>query len=101
MSSRSLRRVGVLGLDHWYWATSLVPQILKHPRYELTALWDASPGRIKAVGWPAKRIARTPAELTDDPAIDVVISFLPCPDNARWLTRAARQGKAVISDKPV
>ena len=39
--------------------------------------------------------------ITDDPAIDLVISFLPCPANARWLTRAAAHGKAVVSNKPL
>ncbi len=101
MSTRATYRIGVLGLDHWYWATSLVPLILKHPRCELAVLWDARPDRIKAVNWPVPRIAADPAEITDDPGIDLVVSFLPCPANARWLTRAARAGKAVISDKPV
>ncbi len=101
MPPRASYRIGVLGLDHWYWATSLVPLILKHPRCELSVLWDSRPDRIKAVNWPAKRIAADPAEITDDPGLDLVVSFLPCPANARWLTRAAQHGKAVISDKPV
>jgi len=94
-------RVGVLGLDHWYWATSMIPALVKDPRFELAAIWEPAAWRLRATKYPARRIARTAAEITDDPAIDLVVSFLPCPANARWLTRAARHGKAVVSNKPV
>jgi len=93
--------VGVLGLDHWYWATGFIPGLLKDPRYELAALWERQAWRLRATKYPAKRIVSDPRAITDDPKIDLVVSFLPCPDNARWLTRAARHGKAIVSDKPI
>lgn len=94
-------RIGVLGLDHWYWATSLIPQILKDPRCRLAAIWEPAAWRLKATKYAADRVARDPREITDARQIDLVISFLPCPANAKWLARAAQHGKAVISNKPV
>jgi len=94
-------RVGVLGLDHWYWATGFVPGLLKDPRYELAALWEPQKWRLRATKYPAKQIASDPRQITDDPSIDLVVSFLTCPANAKWLTRAARLGKAVVCDKPI
>ena len=99
--SRSPVRIGVLGLDHWYWATSFIPQVLKHPGCRLAAIWEPSRWRLKATKYAADRVARDPREITDSKAIDLVVSFLPCPANARWLARAAAHGKAVISNKPV
>jgi predicted dehydrogenase len=93
-------RVGVLGLDHWYWATSLIPQILKHPRYSLAAIHEPKAWRLKAVKYPARVVPR-PQDITDAPDIDVVASFLPCPASAKWLARAAAKGKAVICNKPL
>ncbi len=94
-------QVGVLGLDHWYWATSMLPNLVKDPRFSLAAIWEPQAWRLRATKVLAGRIARHAAEVTDDPRIDLVISFLPCPANARWLTRAALRGKAVVSNKPV
>lgn len=99
--TRKRWRVGVLGLDHWYWATGFIPKLLKDPRFELAAIWEPKGWRLRATKYPAGRIAASPQEITDDSAIDLVASFLPCPANAAWLTRAARHGKAVVCDKPL
>lgn len=100
MKSRRYR-VGLLGTDHWYWATGLVKQLQTSPRYEFAAIWEPQAWRLKALKPGAGRVASRPEEITDDPAIDVVISLLPCPANARWIARAAAHGKAIVSNKPM
>jgi len=96
-------RVGVIGLDHWYWADGLIPGILKHPRLKLAALYDSEPWRLAASGYApkAERVVRTPAGITDADDIDVVVSLLPCPASARWLARAAKNRKALVCNKPL
>ena len=94
-------RVGVLGLDHWYWATAFIPRLLTSRRATLAAIWEPRDWRLRATKYPAERVAARPEEITDDPDIDVVVSFLPCPASARWLARAARNGKALVCNKPL
>jgi predicted dehydrogenase len=94
-------RVGVLGLDHWYWGLNIVPQIARHPRLELASLWESQGWRLRDLDASGYRLEAGAREIVEDPGLDVVLSLLPSKTGAPWLARAAAAGKALICNKPL
>lgn len=97
-------RIGVIGLDHWYSAISFAEQVAGGEGTELAGVADANLGRARQVaeraGVPGLATADLQA-LIDDPSVDAIASFISVDRNPEICIAAARQGKHLLSIKPV
>jgi predicted dehydrogenase len=96
-------RIGVTGLDHWYWAFSFAGAVSGHAGAAIVAVADADAARA---GTYARRygVARTTThvqELIDDDSIDLIASFISVDQNPAVCIAAARAGKHILSVKPL
>lgn len=96
-------RIGIAGLDHWYWAFSFAEAVAASPEAELVAIadGDAEHALYAAKRFGAGRVAAEARELIEDRAIDLIASFANLRDNPAICIAAARAGKHIVSVKPL
>ena len=102
--SGSMVRIGVVGLDHWYTALTLVQRIAAHPGCQLAGVADDDAAHAEEAARQAGRpeVATTDARrLLDDPSIDIIASFISTDRNPAVCIAAAEHGKHVLSIKPL
>lgn len=96
-------RVAIVGLDHWYGAFPFAETVAAHSGAKLVAIADSETDRAqslaKRVG--VERVTAEPRELIEDASIDVVASFISVDRNPSICTAAARNGKHIVSVKPL
>ena len=99
----SVTRFGIVGLDHWYTAIPLAEQLAARSDTELVAIADEDLARATEVanntGGP--RVTTSALELIEDPSIDVIASFASVDKNPANCIAAAKNGKHIISIKPL
>lgn len=96
-------RIGVVGLDHWYWAFSFAGAVRRHADALIVAVADAD---VERAGLYARRygVDRTTTrvhELLNDESIDLIASFISVDQNPAVCIAAARSGKHMLSVKPL
>ncbi|MBO0701890.1 MAG: Gfo/Idh/MocA family oxidoreductase, partial [Candidatus Dormibacteraeota bacterium] len=97
-------RIGVIGFDHWYSALPMVRTLASHPAAELAGIADPDPERAHQAGVRAGRpdlVLEAPEALIEDPSVEVIASFIDPGRNPEICIAAARQGKHLLSIKPV
>ena len=96
-------RIGVVGLDHWYWAFSFAQALTAHPAAEIVAVTDGdlSHAHLYAQRFGIQRIALQAQEVLADPAIDLIASFISVDQNPAVCIAAAQTGKHILSVKPL
>ena len=96
-------RFAIVGLDHHYWALDLAQQILSHPDATLVAIADEDLERTQPVArrFGVERVTASVDEVIADPDVDVIASFISVDRNPAICVAAARQGKPIISVKPL
>ena len=101
--STSPVRIGIVGLDHWYWAFSFAGAAVTSQDVELVAIADADAGRAKdaADRFGVGRATARAQELIEDPQIDAIASFISVDQNPAICVQAARAGKHIFSVKPL
>lgn len=96
-------RFGIVGLDHWYAAMPLAQQLAARADTELVAISDVDVSRAQQVartcGMP--RVDDDAMSVIGDPSIDVVASFVSVDQNPKYCIAAAKNGKHIISIKPL
>ena len=96
-------RIGVAGLDHWYWAFSFAEAVATHTGATITAVaaTEAERAAIYARRYDVARATTRFDEVLDDPAIDLIASFVSVDRNPAVCVAAARAGKHILSVKPL
>lgn len=96
-------RVGIVGLDHWYWAFSFAQAIVSSSRAEIVAIADRNleHAHEAAKRFGVERVTADPRELIEDQQIDVIASFVSIDQNPSICIAAAEQGKHLFSVKPM
>ncbi len=98
-------RLGVVGCGSVFWTPymSLIERLRGQGRIDVTAVYDADPGKHRAA---AERLD-LPADLPDDvavcrhPDVDVVLVLTSMTEHARLTLAALEAGKHVLVEKPV
>ncbi|MDP9313862.1 MAG: Gfo/Idh/MocA family oxidoreductase [Chloroflexota bacterium] len=96
-------RVGIIGLDHWYWAFSFAQATVSSSQAEIVAIADSDFGRAQeaAKRFGVERVTADPRELIEDQDIDVIASFVSIDQNPSICIAAAERGKHLFSVKPM
>src|SRR4051794_8230191 len=96
-------RIGVVGLDHWYWAFSFAGAVAEHPGASIVAVADADAEHATtyAQRYGVERVTTHPGELIADPEIDLIASFISVEQNPGICMAAAHAGKHILSVKPL
>lgn len=96
-------RVGIVGLDHWYWAFSFAQAIVSSSRAAIVAIADSDVERAQetAKRFGVERVTADPRALIGDQHIDVIASFVSIDQNPSICIAAAEQGKHLFSVKPM
>jgi predicted dehydrogenase len=96
-------RIGLVGLDHWYWADSLAGAVAASPDAQIVAIADRESGRAQdaARRYGVERVTGGYEELIEDPQIDAIASFVSVDQNPAVCVAAARSGKHLFSVKPL
>ncbi len=93
------KRVAIIGLG--IMGRRMLENMLRHPQYDVVAMWDPSPASCEA----AKALSpETPITETAEAAIAAAdLVYLACPPVPRkaYALTAAAQGKAVFLEKPL
>jgi scyllo-inositol 2-dehydrogenase (NADP+) len=76
------------------------PLIETEPRLRLQVVASRHPGRVSA-HVPGVRVVATPAELLEDPAVDLVVVAAPSATHYELTTQALRAGRHVVVEKPL
>ncbi|MCE3551510.1 inositol 2-dehydrogenase [Pseudonocardia sp. RS11V-5] len=93
-------RVGVIGCGRI--GRVHADAIAVHPRAELAAVYDPVEQAALEVGTQFGAAWGTDVDaILTDPAIDAVVVASPTPTHVDLLTRAVREGKAVLCEKPI
>jgi predicted dehydrogenase len=73
----TLIRIGVVGLDHWYWAFSFAEAVSRYPEAVIVAVADGDAERaaICARRYGVERTTTRVQELFDAASIDLIVSF--------------------------
>lgn len=98
-----LVRVGVVGLDHWYWAFSFAAAIAEHPGAVIVAVADAELERAAQYGrqYGVERVTTRFDAVIGDDAVDLIASFISVDRNPAICIAAAQAGKHILSVKPL
>lgn len=102
--SGSTVRIGVVGLDHWYTALTLIERIAAHPGAELAGVADDDAAHADQAARRAGRpeLATTDVRrLLEDESVDVIASFISTDRNPAVCVAAAEHGKHLLSIKPL
>ncbi len=96
-------RVGVVGLDHWYWAFSFAGAVAEHAGAAIVAVVDADAERAQmyARRYGVERVTTRMDEVIADGAIDLIASFISVEQNPAVCIAAARADKHILSVKPL
>ena len=100
---KSVCRVAILGLDHWYSAQLLLPALASEPRVVIAGIAhsDLARGRRVASQVGVTLVVEEPAALLDDETIDAVAIFTSTDRNPGLCIAAAQAGKHILSAKPM
>lgn len=96
-------RIGVIGLDHWYAAIPFAQRVAADERLQLVRVVDRDRTRVDHVlATVAEGEGGTdPAQILDDPDVDVVACFTSVDRAPELAIAAARAGKHIVSVKPL
>ena len=96
-------RIGVVGLDHWYWAFSFAGAVAEHAGAAIVAVADAEGDRaaMYARRYGVDRATTYMNEVIGDPAIDLIASFVSVDQNPAVCIAAAQASKHILSVKPL
>jgi len=96
-------RIAVVGLDHWYSAFPFIDSVAAHEDATLVAIADADPERARVVARRAgvERVTTHVEDIVEDPSIDAIASFISVDQNPAVCIAAARNGKHILSIKPL
>ncbi len=96
-------RIALVGVDHWYSAFSTARSIAESSTAELVGVADADPDRARQVAGSAgvERVTTDPSEFLNDSSVQAVASFISVDRNPEICIQAVRNGKHVISVKPL
>jgi len=96
-------RIALVGLDHWYSALPLARAIVDHPEAELAGIYHSDPQQARKVGQDLgiDRVTDHPEELIHDPDVTAIASFVSVDRNPDICIAAAREGKHILSIKPL
>jgi len=96
-------RIALIGLDHWYSAFPCAAAVAAHDDATLVAVADADPERAREVARRngVERVTTRWEELVEDPEIDAIASFISVDRNPAVCIAAARNGKHILSIKPL
>jgi predicted dehydrogenase len=93
-------RFGVIGINHSH-ITSQVGAVLRGGA-EFAAVYAAEPDLLAAFSreFPQARVARSEAEILEDPSIQLILSSIVPAERAPLGIRVMRHGKDYMADKP-
>jgi predicted dehydrogenase len=96
-------RVALIGLDHWYTAISLAERFTAHPDVELVGIADPDADRVHEVLARAgvSGVSGSADDFLADDSIDLIASFVSTERNPAVCVTAARNGKHILSVKPL
>lgn len=96
-------RIGLVGLDHWYWAFSFAEAVVAGKAAEIVAIADHDPARAREVAerFGVDRVTAQPDDLIEDHGVDAIASFVSVDQNPAICVAAARAGKHIFSVKPL
>ncbi len=96
-------RIAIVGLDHWYAALPFADAVAAHDGAILVAVGDTDVDRAEFVARRAGvvQVSAHPEELVEDESIDVIASFISVDRNPSVCVAAARNGKHILSIKPL
>jgi len=95
--------VGIIGLDHWYWALGSAYNILVSSDAELVAIADPNEEELKKVAGAhrAKTFYTDYHSLLENPEVDAVIITTATSQHTEVATAAAKAGKHILIGKPI
>jgi predicted dehydrogenase len=100
MGQNHRTRVGIAGLDHFFAGLEAVRELQQDAQAELVIIAHRDPERARQTAERAGARWTTSYEEVVDADIDLLITGCPTSRNAALVTRAAQQGKHVLSVKP-
>jgi predicted dehydrogenase len=95
--------IGIIGLDHWYWALGSAYNIITSSDAELVAIADPNEDELKKVVnvYKAKTFYTDYHLLLENPEVDAVIITTTTSKHAEVATAAAKAGKHILIGKPI
>ena len=95
--------IGIIGLDHWYWALGSAYNVAINPDAELIAISDPNESEVKRVSkiYGAKKYYTDYHNLLQDPQVKGVIITTTTSMHAEVALEAARAGKDILIGKPI
>jgi predicted dehydrogenase len=96
-------RIGIAGLDHWYAGLAAAESAAKNPLTEIVAIAHRHPGQLAETA-TKYGVAATTAnyrEIAQRDDVDIVVTACYCNENPALVAEAARNGKHIVSVKPV
>jgi predicted dehydrogenase len=97
------KRIGIIGLAHWYWAYGCAYGIALNPAAELVAIADEDEVQsTKMAGvYGARRVYTDYRKLLEDPAVDAVVITTTTRHHDEVALAAASAGKDILLGKPM
>ncbi len=95
--------LGIIGLDHWYWALGSAYDIALNSDAELVAMADPNESEIRRISkiYGAKNCYTDYHELLENPQIQGIITTTTTSKHAEVVTAAAKAGKDILVGKPI
>jgi len=96
-------KIGIIGLDHWYWALGFAYGIALNPNAELIAISDVNEEKASRIAkvYGAKSWYTNYHKLLENPEIDAVTVTTTTSMHCEVAVNAAEAGKNVLVGKPV
>ena len=95
--------VGIVGLDHWYWALGSAYDIAMNPDAELIAMADSNKKKVERISkiFGAKTYYTNYHNLLENPEVRCIITTTTTSLHLEVATAAAKASKDVLVGKPI
>jgi predicted dehydrogenase len=95
--------IGIIGLDHWYWALGCAYNTAINPDAELIAISDQDEEKVKRISkvYGAKMWYTDYQRLLENPEIDAIIVTTMTSLHPKVVIAATKAGKDVLVGKPI
>ena len=97
------KRIGIIGLEHWYWALGCAYGCALNPSAELAAVCDEREEMARKIArtYGAKRHYRDYRDLLKDPEVDAVVVTTSTDLHDEVAEAASKAGKDILVGKPI
>ncbi len=95
--------IGIIGLDHWYWAYSAVYSVMVNPKTGFVGIWDENEEEVKklAARYRAENWYADYHKLLANSEIDAVMIFTTTDQHSKIAIEAINTGKHLLANKPI